>query len=85
MHLYVFRCKDKGHEACFYTFGEQKFIQLPTFLVICHWELGCEPLTHMGNKTNGEPQIWVERTVFPNHTWDFAVNFSSKQHNMDCE
>lgn len=44
---------------CFYF--ESK--SLSRYTVFDNWELGCEPLTQMGNKTNGEPQIWVGRTV----------------------
>lgn len=50
----------QGHEThgLFFLFqsGERRFIQPPSFWffwIICQWELGCEPLTHMGDKTNG--------------------------------
>ncbi len=62
-HLYPFCCKDKGHTRLVLFIWRAKVHPATQFLIICQWEIGCEPLTHMGNKTNGEPQIWVKRTA----------------------
>lgn len=33
--------------------GSSSLLVVVFFWIICQWELGCEPLTHMGDKTNG--------------------------------
>lgn len=62
----------------FLSFVEQKFIQLLRFGMISSRDLGCEPLTHMGDKTNGEPSIWVERTSSQFSPGILAPNLTDK-------
>lgn len=53
-----FACKDTRHTVCFFgsnqeSEGSSSLLVVGFFWFICQWELGCEPLTHMGDKTNG--------------------------------
>lgn len=53
-----FACKDTRHTVCFFgsnqeSEGSSSLLVVVFFWFICQWELGCEPLTHMGDKTNG--------------------------------
>lgn len=53
-----FACKDTRHTVCFFgsnqeSEGSSSLLVFVFFWFICQWELGCEPLTHMGDKTNG--------------------------------
>lgn len=53
-----FACKDTRHTVCFFgsnqeSEGSSSLLVVVFFWIICQWELGCEPLTHMGDKTNG--------------------------------
>lgn len=53
-----FACKDTRHTVCFFgsnqeSEGSSSLLVVVFFGFICQWELGCEPLTHMGDKTNG--------------------------------
>lgn len=44
------------------------------FSIIGLGEVGCEPLTHMGSKTNGESHIWVKRSP-PRSRLGFGCRF----------